>query len=350
MSSTDKLTREAILDRLRDIDDPVLGEDIVSLDIVKTVELKENTVRVLVALHAPFAPDEETIAAEIRDTLGDIDRNVELEVPPLERADAVEQPLPTVKNIVAVSSGKGGVGKSTVSVNIAVALAERGARVGVLDADLYGPNIPRMLGDGDPPALDDETQTLTPPKRHGVSVMSLGFLVPDRDAAVMRGPMIDSTLERLLMDVDWGTLDYLIVDLPPGTGDAQLTLCQTVPVTGAVVVTTPQLVSTDDAHRSLSMFGDHSIPVLGIVENMRAFTCPNCGDQHDLFGRGGGEAVAEEYDLPFLGAVPFDPTIRELADNGSLVPDDSDTADAFHEIATSVANGVGTLRRRGVSL
>lgn len=350
MTADNEMTPAAITDRLRDIEDPVLGDDIVSLDIVQSVEIEEETVRVLVTLHAPFAPDEETIAAEIRKRLADIDREVELAVPRLQRADAVEQPLPNVKNIVAVSSGKGGVGKSTVSVNVAVALAERGARVGLLDADLYGPNVPRMLDGEDQPTLDESAQTLTPPERHGVSVMSLGFLVPDRDAAVMRGPMIDSTLEKLLTDVEWSTLDYLIVDLPPGTGDAQLTLCQTVPVTGAVVVTTPQVVSTDDAHRSLSMFGDHSIPVLGIVENMRGFTCPSCGDEHELFGRGGGEVVAREYDLPFLGAVPFDPAVRENADRGDVVPEGSDASEAFHNIANGVANGIGTLRRRDVSL
>ncbi|WP_418281718.1 P-loop NTPase [Halorubrum sp. DTA98] len=343
------MTPDEIYTRLARIEDPKLGNDIVSLGVVDDVTVEPDVVRVRVTLHAPYAPDEEWIAERIREELSDIDREIDLTVPPLPVSDA-ERPLPSVKNIIAVSSGKGGVGKTTVAVNTAQALAERGARVGLLDADLYGPNVPRMLGDGDGPTLNDETETLTPPERGGIKVMSLGFLVPEKEAAVMRGPMIDSTLERLLVDVEWGELDYLIVDLPPGTGDAQLTLCQTVPLTGAVVVTTPQAVSTDDAHRALHMFGEQSIPVLGIVENMSGFTCPSCGDTHDLFGRGGGKTVAEEYDLPFLGSVPIDPEIRETADDdahvGTLGEDDTD--EAFRDIAGDIANGIGTLRRRGV--
>lgn len=340
------MTPEDIYERLRTIEDPTLHDDIVSLGVVEDVEIEPEIVRVLVGLHAPFSPDEEQIADDIRTALSDIDRDVELVETFIERVDDAEHALPTVKNVIAVSSGKGGVGKTTIAVNTARELSARGARVGLLDADLYGPNVPRMLGEGDQPKLDTEGETLYPPEREGITVMSIGFLVPERDAAVMRGPMLDSTLQRLLTDVEWGDLDYLIVDLPPGTGDAQLTLCQTVPVTGAVVVTTPQHVSTDDAHRSLSMFGDHSIPVLGVVENMRTFRCPSCGDTHDLFGQGGGEQIAEEYDLPFLGAVPFDPRVRETADAGDAVPADSEAAEAFREIASGVANGVGTLRRR----
>lgn len=342
------MTPVDIYDRLRSVQDPKLGDDIVSLDIVSDVEVTREVVRIAVELHAPFSPDEERIASDIRTQLSDLDSDVDLTETPLARTDPVEQPLPTVTNIIAVSSGKGGVGKTTVAVNVARALADRGARVGLLDADLYGPNVPRMLGDGDEPGLDSDNETLHPPERNGVKVMSLGFLVPDRDAAVMRGPMIDATLERLLTSVAWGDLDYLVVDLPPGTGDAQLTLCQTVPVTGAVVVTTPQAVSTDDAHRSLSMFGDHSIPVLGVVENMRTFTCPGCGDRHDVFGTGGGEAIADEYDLPFLGAIPIDPNLRATADTGESVADDTGTAEAFDAISDAVANGIGVLRRRGV--
>lgn len=343
------ITPEEVYDRLGRIADPKLGSDIVTLNVIEDVEVDAEAIRVKVGLHAPFAPDEERIAEDIRSALADLDRTVELTVPTLHTGTG-DRPIPSVTNVVAVSSGKGGVGKTTVAVNTARELAERGARVGLLDADLYGPNVPRMLGDGDPPRLDD-SETLHPPERGGIKTMSIGYLVPDKEAAVMRGPMVDSTLQRLLLDVEWGDLDYLIVDLPPGTGDAQLTLAQTVPITGVVVVTTPQTVSTDDAHRALSMFGEQSIPALGIVENMRTFTCPTCNDTHDLFGRGGGEAIAEEYDIPFLGAVPIDPEVRRTADDDSHVgtAGSDGTREAFRKVANTVANGVGTLRRRGVT-
>ena len=345
------MTPKEIFTRLKTIADPKLGDDIVTLGIVEQIDVDPEIVRIQLALHAPHAPDETQIASMIRDELSDIDREIELVVPQLHTDESVERPVPSIKNIIAVSSGKGGVGKTTVAVNTAQALADRGARVGLLDADLYGPNVPRMIGNGDGPRLDDETDSLHPPKRGGIKVMSLGFLVPDKEAAVMRGPMVDSTLERLLIDVEWGQLDYLVVDLPPGTGDAQLTLAQTVPITGAVIVTTPQSVSTDDVHRALHMFAGQSIPVLGIVENMRTFTCPTCGDDHDLFGRGGGENVAAEYDLPFLGAVPIDPKLREIADDDERIGtfgEEGPTRE-FREIANGIANGIGTLRRRGVT-
>lgn len=345
------MTPENIYSRLESIADPKLGDDIVTLGIVEQIDVEQELVQLQLALHAPHSPDEAQIASAIRDELSDIDRELELVVPRLHGDDSMERPIPSIKNIIAVSSGKGGVGKTTVAVNTAQALADRGARVGLLDADLYGPNVPRMLGNGDGPRLDDETESLHPPKRGGIKVMSLGFLVPEKEAAVMRGPIVDSTIERLLVDVEWGQLDYLIVDLPPGTGDAQLTLAQTVPLTGAVVVTTPQSVSTDDAHRALHMFSEQSVPVLGIVENMRTFRCPTCGDDHDLFGHGGGENVAAEYDLPFLGAVPIDPAIRKAADDDERIGTrrEDGTSKEFRDITDAIANGVGTLRRRGVT-
>ena len=203
-----------------------------------------------------------------------------------------------------------------------------------------------MLGDDEGPTLSDD-ETLIPPQRSGVKVLSLAHLIPDGEAAVLRGPMVDDILQRLLTETDWAPLDYLVVDLPPGTGDAQLTLCQTVEVTGVVIVTTPQGVATDDVARNLSMFGNQDIPVLGIVENMRTFECPGCGDRHDLFGSGGGEAIAREYDLPFLGALPIDPEVRTDGDDGTpVVFDDTETARAFATVAENAADAVGALRRR----
>ncbi|APX96203.1 Mrp/NBP35 family ATP-binding protein [Natronorubrum daqingense] len=344
------MNESALYETLARIDDPKLGEDIVSLGVVTDIHLDGETTNVEVALHAPHAPDERWIATAIRDELEDagLERDLELSLAP--ESTRHEGPTPDVKNVIAVSSGKGGVGKTTVAVNLATALADRGARVGILDGDVYGPNVPRVLGvEGAPTLTDDER--IVPPEHEGVKVLSIGQLVPEDEAAVLRGPMVDSLLQRLLTETEWAPLDYLVVDLPPGTGDAQLTLCQTVDVTGAVVVTTPQRVAIDDARRNLSMFGSHGIPVLGIVENMRTFECTSCGDHHDLFGNGGGDELAREYDVPFLGALPIDQDIRVDGDEGSPVAlGDGASARAFETLAGNTADAVGALRRRDSAL
>jgi len=263
--------------------------------------------------------------------------------------DPEEDVLPGVENVIAVASGKGGVGKSTVAVNLAAGLADMGARVGLFDADVYGPNVPRLVDAEEPPQATDDEEII-PPEQYGMKLMSMDFLVGEDDPVIWRGPMVHNVLTQLWEDVDWGRLDYMIVDLPPGTGDTQLTLLQSVPVSGAVIVTTPQDVAIDDARKGLKMFGRHDTPVLGIVENMSSFVCPDCGGEHAIFGEGGGQALADEVEMPFLGKIPLDPSIREGGDEGRpMVLREGETAEALQEFAGQTANMQGIVHRQRVS-
>jgi ATP-binding protein involved in chromosome partitioning len=340
-----------VRDLLREVQDPDLGDDIVSLGLVNAVEVEDGAARVSLALGAPYAPSESAIGRRVREVLSEAGLEAELVASVPREVDADEEVLPDVKNVIAVASGKGGVGKSTVAVNLAAGLSKLGARVGLFDADVYGPNVPRMVAaDQGPRATDDGT--IQPPGRYGVRLMSMAFLVGEDDPVIWRGPMVHSLLTQLTEDVEWGELDYMILDLPPGTGDTQLTVLQTLPLTGAVIVTTPQAVALDDARKGLRMFGRHDTPVLGVVENMAGFRCPDCGTTHDLFGSGGGQAIAAEYDLPFLGSVPLDPAVRERGDGGRpvvLEDDGGETTDAFRVVVENVANNVGVTHRRRVS-
>jgi ATP-binding protein involved in chromosome partitioning len=251
--------------------------------------------------------------------------------------------LSEVRSVIAVASGKGGVGKSTVAVNLAVALARRGAAAGLMDADIYGPSIPLMMGINRQPGLDEERR-IVPFERHGVRLMSLGFLVPPDTAVIWRGPMVMKAVEQLLRDVAWGKLDVLVVDMPPGTGDAQLTLSQRVRLAGAVIVTTPQDVALADATKGVAMFREVSVPVLGIVENMSYFACPHCGARTDVFGHGGGRAEAKRLGVPFLGEIPLDPAVRDAGDRGTPIvvadPSSPQTA-AFDRIASAILGVLG---------
>ncbi|RME83092.1 MAG: ATP-binding protein [Zetaproteobacteria bacterium] len=256
-------------------------------------------------------------------------------------------------HIVAVGSGKGGVGKSTVAVNLAVALAQAGARVGLLDADIYGPSAPIMLGlkGVRPQALDEKT--MLPPQAHGVRVNSLGLLIPEGQAAIWRGPMASGALMQLLMQTAWGELDYLIVDLPPGTGDIHLTLVQQVPISAAVIVTTPQDAAVADAERAASMFARVRVPILGFVENMAAFVCPHCGKSTPIFGEGGVDRLAERFRAKVLARIPLDPAVRERSDEGAPVVvshPESQPSQAFAELAGAVAQGLSVLARRKVDV
>jgi ATP-binding protein involved in chromosome partitioning len=261
--------------------------------------------------------------------------------------------IPHVKHTVAVSSGKGGVGKTTVAVNLAVALAQRGLRVGLLDCDIYGPNVPLMMGVKHTDLRGSEGQKLQPPVRYGVKLMSIGFFVPEDSPIVWRGPMINSAIQQFLRDVEWGELDYLIVDLPPGTGDAQLSLSQLVPLTGTVIVTTPQEVSLLDSRKGLAMFQKVHVPVLGIVENMSSFLCPHCKERTDIFSHGGGQAAAKTLGVPFLGEIPIDLAIRVGGDEGRPVVDAhpaSAQADAFRAVAGAVVEQVKTVTAAATKL
>ena len=276
--------------------------------------------------------------------------------PPQEDTDAKPNIIPGVKHVIAISSGKGGVGKSTVAVNLAVALSLNGAKVGLLDADIYGPNIPMMMGVEKTPEQRDGK--ITPAESHGVKLISMGFFVPEDQAVVWRGPMVHTAIQQLFRDVLWGELDYLLIDLPPGTGDAQLTLTQLVSLGGAVTVTTPQEVALHDVRKGMMMFQKVNVPLLGIIENMSYYVCGHCGERTEIFSHGGGERAAEKLGIPFLGRVPIDPAIRIGGDTGNpivIATPDSPQAKAFREIAAKLAaalesGGAGAAKSRIESL
>jgi ATP-binding protein involved in chromosome partitioning len=313
------LTHDAVIEAMRTVQEPELGRDLISLDMVKNVVIDGSALSMTIELTTPACPLKDEIERTTQAALGaigatDIDITWGAMVRRSQPRQA-EQLVPGVKNIIAVASGKGGVGKSTVSVNLAVALAQAGATVGLLDADITGPNIPLMLGlEGQPKA--SENNKITPLERYGVKAISIQFFVPEGQPIVWRGPLVGGAIQQFLRDVDWGELDYLVIDLPPGTSDAQLTLAQAVPISGAVLVTTPQTVALADVAKALAMFNRMSVPVIGLVENMTAFACPHCGELTEIFGRGGGERFAAEHSLEYLGGIPLDITVRQGGDVG----------------------------------
>jgi ATP-binding protein involved in chromosome partitioning len=333
---------EAVLARLVD---PSTGRDYVSGKAVKAVAVRDGDVVVDLLLGYPARSVLETVRQQVASALQALPgvRAVAVSVQCRIVPHAVQRALPLlpgVRNLIAVASGKGGVGKSTVAVNLALALADEGARVGLLDADIYGPSQPLMVGrEGARPESADGRQ-LEPVLSHGIQVMSIGFLVDPAQAMAWRGPMATQALEQLLRDTRWDDLDYLIVDMPPGTGDIQLTLAQKVPVTGAVIVTTPQDVALLDARKGMTLFNKVNVPILGVVENMGLHVCPACGHQESVFGAGGGERLAAEHGVELLGSLPLDRRIREQADAGtpSLVADPAGSvAEAFRAIARRTA-------------
>ena len=313
------LTHDAVIDAMRTVQEPELGRDLIALDMVKNVVIDGSALSMTIELTTPACPLKDEIERTTNAALGAIGATkVDITWGAMVRRSQprqAEQLVPGVKNIIAVASGKGGVGKSTVSVNLAVALAQSGASVGLLDADITGPNIPLMMGlEGQPKA--SANNKITPLERYGVKAISIQFFVPEGQPIVWRGPLVGGAIQQFLRDVDWGELDYLVIDLPPGTSDAQLTLAQAVPISGAVLVTTPQEVSLADVGKALAMFQRMSVPVLGLVENMTAFVCPHCDEVTELFGRGGGERFAAAHDLEYLGGIPLDITVRQGGDVG----------------------------------
>lgn len=335
-----------ILDALRSVMDPDLDRDIVSLGFVRNLKIEGDVVAFDVNLTTPACP--------VKDRLREQSRRAVLAIPGVREARVnmtaeVRRPqapdtsaLRSVRNIVAVGSGKGGVGKSTVAANLACSFAASGARVGLLDADIYGPSIPIMMRSGKP-AEPLPNNTIEPGEAHGVRVMSMGYLSPGDQPLIWRGPMAHKALQQSLLQVNWGELDYLVVDLPPGTGDVHLTLVQTVPVTGAVIVSTPQDVGLQISMKTLRMFQQTKVPLLGIVENMSYYVCPHCGGRDDLFGHGGASEAARSLGVPFLGEIPLDAAIRRHADEGTpvvLAAPDAPSGKAMQEIAGRLAQRI----------
>lgn len=338
------VTEQALMDALKAVVDPNTGRDFVSTKAIKNLTINEGDVSFEVELGYPAKSQipgfRKALIAAAKSVAGVANVSVNLHTKIV--AHAVQrgvQLLPKVKNIVAVASGKGGVGKSTTAVNLALALAAEGASVGLLDADIYGPSLPMMMGvDGRPESEDG--QTMEPLENYGVQVMSIGFLVAQDEAMIWRGPMATQALEQLLRQTNWKDLDYLIVDMPPGTGDIQLTLSQRVPMTGAVIVTTPQDIALLDAKKGIKMFEKVGVPILGIVENMAVHVCSNCGHIEHIFGVDGGKKMAAEYGMSYLGALPLDMQIRLQADSGkpTVVADpEGEVAGLYKAVARQVA-------------
>lgn len=351
------VTKEAILEALKRVQDPELHRDIVSLGMVKNLEVTDGKVAFTVELTTPACPLRETIEGDCRRALSGVEgvRGVDISFGAQVRGSKAgigeADLLPTVKNVVLVASGKGGVGKSTVAANLAVALKAHGAATGLLDADIYGPSIPILMGVREQPtkvSVNGEFK-LGPPIAHGLPVMSIGFFLEPEQAVIWRGPMLGKALHQMMADVHWGELDYLIVDLPPGTGDVQITFSQQLKVSGAVLVATPQDVALADVIRAKSMFDKVMIPIVGIVENMSYFVCDGCGKKHEIFSRGGAQRAAARFNIPFLGEIPLVASVRELGDQGIPIlvrEPDSEVSRIFMDMASKLAGQLSVISER----
>lgn len=334
-----------VIGKLETVIDPDLKKDIVSMGMIKDMELMDGSLRFTLELTTPACPFNVEIEEDVRRVIGELDglksfdMNVTAKVMEGRSLDD-DAGLATVKNVIGVASGKGGVGKSTVSLNLALALQQAGARVGLLDADIYGPSIPLMLGIKDG-GMEVDNNKLQPAESNGLKVVSFGFFADQaHQAAIYRGPIISGILKQFLVDTDWSDLDYLIVDLPPGTGDIPLTLAQTIPITGILVITTPQEVASNVAVKAIGMFEKLNVPILGVVENMSHFVCPNCSEEHRIFGDGGAKKISEKFDIPFLGEIPLNSGIMSGSDLGRpimITDPDSPGGSAFRSAARNIA-------------
>jgi ATP-binding protein involved in chromosome partitioning len=343
------VTVDQVLNSLKNVVDPELHKDIVSMGMIKELSINDSKVAFTLELTTPACPFNSEIERDVRAAIAslgikDLDMRVTARV--MEgRALSMDELLPGVKNIIAVASGKGGVGKTTVSVNLALALAKTGAKVGLLDADIYGPSVPLMLGLRASPEVSNNK--IQPPEVEGVKVISMGFFYEQsQQAGIYRGPIVSGIVKQFLTDVSWGELDYLIIDLPPGTGDAPLTIAQTIPITGILIVTTPQDVAMNVAVKAIGMFNKLNVPIVGVVENMSYLHCPHCNEQIDLFGKGGGRRISEDFKIPFIGEIPLHPRIMENSDLGkpSVVSEpDSVQAHAFTQSAKMIAGRISIL-------
>jgi ATP-binding protein involved in chromosome partitioning len=339
-----------IMSALSQVNDPELGKDVVSLGMIKNLKIEGENVDLTLELTTPACPVSDQFKQSVHDAVVVLDgvSAVNVTMGAQVRGSSGSAPaggnsvsLPNVRNIIAVGAGKGGVGKSTVAVNLAIALQRTGASIGLLDADIYGPNVPNMMGITDP--VEPKGEGIPYEESYGVRVISMGFFIPEGQAVVWRGPMIHGALQQMLKDVDWGELDYLIIDLPPGTGDASLSLAQLVPLTGAVIVLTPSEVALEDGVKAISMFRKLEVPLLGLIENMSYFTCPHCDGPVDIFGRGASKRVCQQYDIEFLGEIPIDPMVRIGGDDGipaSIGAPESPTAKQFAAVARGLAGKI----------
>jgi ATP-binding protein involved in chromosome partitioning len=342
-----EITEADVIQALRGVQDPELNKDFTELGMIRDVRASSGVISLTVVLTTPACPLKDEIGNRVRGAL--MERIPDVTAVNIDFGSQVvafkgvsdKQPIEGVKNVIAVGSGKGGVGKSTVAVNLALALRNSGAAVGLVDADVYGPNLPTMMGASGTPY--GENNKIIPLEAHGIKMMSIGFLLPPDRPVIWRGPMIAGTLKQFLYDVSWGELDYLVVDLPPGTGDAPLTLVQSIPITGAVLVTTPQDVALEDVTKAASMFKTLSVNVLGVVENMSYFLCPHCGERTEVFDHGGGQRLAEKLGVPFMGEIPLDPKLR--LGGGPGIPlmasePESPLGKVFNGVAETVAGRV----------
>ena len=356
------MTKEKILEALSNVQEPDLGKDLVTLNMIQDIEIEGNYVSFTIVLTTPACPMKEMMKNACVNAIKllvnkEATVNVKFTSNTTTKRTDTGAVLPNVKNIIAVVSGKGGVGKSTVAANLALALSQGGAKVGLMDADIYGPSVPIMFGvRGERPMMVEvggEKPMIAPLERYGLKLISIGFLVDEKNAVVWRGPMASSAIRQFVTDVYWGELDYLVVDMPPGTGDIHLTLMQTVPVTGAVIVTTPQDVALADAKKGIAMFGQAqlNVPVIGLVENMSYFTPAELPDnKYYIFGKDGGKRLADEYDIPFLGQIPLVQSIREGGDLGVpiMMSDDLITKKAFQGFAAQVVRSIA-MRNANIS-
>jgi ATP-binding protein involved in chromosome partitioning len=343
------VTVDQVLTSLRTVVDPELHKDIVSMGMIKDLAITEGKVSFNLELTTPACPFNSDIEQDVRTAISNIGvENFDLKVTArvMEgRAISMDELIPDVKNIIAVASGKGGVGKTTIAVNLALALAKSGAEVGLLDADIYGPSVPLMLGaEESPQVLKNKIQ---PPNVEGIKVISMGFFYEQsQQAGIYRGPIVSGIVKQFLTDVEWGSLDYLIIDLPPGTGDAPLTMAQTIPVTGIIIVTTPQDVAMNVAVKAVGMFSKLNVPIVGVIENMSYLQCPHCSEKINIFGKGGGQKISEKFNIPFLGEIPLSPQIMEGSDKGKpiiLSEPDSIQANALRKVAKVTAGRISVI-------
>jgi ATP-binding protein involved in chromosome partitioning len=343
------VTVDQVLGALKKVIDPELHKDVVSMGMIKDVTINDGRVAFTLELTTPACPFNSDIEQDVRNAVSNLgveNLNLKVTARVMEgRAISMDELLPGVKNILAVASGKGGVGKTTVAVNLALVLSKTGAKVGLLDADVYGPSVPLMLGLKESPQVIDNK--IQPPITSGVKVISMGFFYEQsQQAGIYRGPIVSGIVKQFLTDVNWGDLDYLIIDLPPGTGDAPLTMAQTIPITGILIVTTPQEVAMNVAVKAVGMFNKLNIPIVGVIENMSYLQCPHCNEHIHIFGKGGGQRVSEQFNIPFIGEIPLHAHIMEGSDQGkpiTISEPESVQSHAFINVAKSVAGRISVI-------